>query len=242
MTVTCGRDTLPIQTKLVGEHWAGSVLAAIACGLVCGVDLKDCAKAIEGFEPWFGRCSVHEKLNGPVYILDYKAPYWTIAASLAFIKSAQARRRTIVFGTLSDYPGNARARYRRVAREALAVADRVVFVGRHSSHVTNLQHGETRDRLHAFETAYQANEFLTRTAVPGELVFIKTSRRPDHFERLILSQLDRVVCWREQCGKGANCQECGDYRRPHPPPFGLAAIESPASLSSHDIGASTEVL
>ena len=88
LTVTCGRPLSRIQTKLIGEHWTTSVLAAITCGMACGIDLNDCAKAVENFEPIFGRHSVHIKPNGPVYIFDHKAPFWTIAVSLAFVKEA----------------------------------------------------------------------------------------------------------------------------------------------------------
>ena len=102
LTVSYRRESLRIQTKLVGEFWTTSVLAAIACGLVCGLDLKDSARAIENFEPVFGRNSVHVKSNGPVYVFDLKAPFWTIVLSIAFIKCARAPRKTLVFGTISD--------------------------------------------------------------------------------------------------------------------------------------------
>ena len=105
--VSNGSDTLTVRTKLIGEHWVTSILAALACGLACGVDLRQCMKAVEEFEAPFGRYSVHSKRGGPSYVFDHKAPFWTIATSLAFIKSARAPRKTMVFGTISDYPGKA---------------------------------------------------------------------------------------------------------------------------------------
>jgi UDP-N-acetylmuramoyl-tripeptide--D-alanyl-D-alanine ligase len=223
LTVHHGQDTLQIRTRLVGEHWTTSVLAAIACGLVCGVDLGECARRIENFEPAFGRHSVHVRPDGPVYIFDHKAPVWTIAVSLAFLKAARAPRTTAVFGTISDYPGSARGRYRRVARDALEVVDRVVFVGPNSGHVSRLQQHETQERLYAFETSYQASAFLAQATVPGELIYIKGSLRADHLERIMLSQLDRVVCWRERCGKGHACLDCSRYGTAEPPPPSLGS-------------------
>jgi UDP-N-acetylmuramoyl-tripeptide--D-alanyl-D-alanine ligase len=167
---------------------------------------------------------VHESPNGQVFILDSaKAPFWTIAGGLEFVRSASAPRKTIVLGTISDYPGAAAPRYRRVAREALEVADRVVFVGPSSSYVAKLSHSEGRDKLYAFQTAYQASAFLALQALPGELIYIKASRTADHLERIMLAQLDRVVCWRERCGKRGNCFSCDSYLQSHPPPFGLIA-------------------
>lgn len=107
LTVTRGHETVHVHTKLVGEHWTTSVLAAIACGTTCGLDLRTSAKVVETFRPLFGRYSVHAMPDGPVYVLDsYKAPSWTIANSLSFLAHAQAPRKTAVFGTISDYPGS----------------------------------------------------------------------------------------------------------------------------------------
>jgi UDP-N-acetylmuramoyl-tripeptide--D-alanyl-D-alanine ligase len=219
LRVTCGDKTFKIQTRFVGEHWTASVLAAITCGIVCGLDLNDCVKAVENFEPIFGRHSVHVKPDGPVYVFDHKAPFWTIVVGLAFVKGASAPRKTVVFGTISDYPGAASRRYRRVARDALEVADRVVFVGPNSRHVNKLK-GDSRERLFAFVTTYQASAFLAATAIAGELVYIKGSIGADHLERIMLSQLDRVVCWRERCGIELACIDCAHNRTPFLPPLG----------------------
>ena len=200
LTVTHGADQVRFETRLVGEHWATSVLAALACGIACGMRLKACAEAIGAVQPPFGRYSVHGNGQGATYVLDsLKSPYWTIASGLQFVLNARAPRRTIVFGTISDYPGKASARYRRVARQALEVADRVIFVGAQSGHVDKLRQGDARDRLVSVQTAHQASALLAERVVPGELIYVKASRNADHLERIMLSQLDRVVCWREGC-------------------------------------------
>ena len=222
LTVVHGHRSVRVVSQLVGEHWCTSVLAAVACGVVCGIDLTTCAEAIASCEPFVGRYSVQVATAGPAFVLDHKASRSTIASGLAFIGKARAIRKTIVFGTLSDYPGAAGKQYRRVARQALEVADRVVFVGPHSAHTSKLRQGGVRERLFAFQTTYEAAEFLGRQAVSGELVLLKGSAFSDHFERIILAQVDNVVCWKQGCGqKDLNCQSCGQYRKPSPPPFGL---------------------
>lgn len=222
-----------IQTQFVGAHWVTSVLAAVACGIACGVELQVCARAIERFGPSFGRYSLHSKPGTPVYIFDHKAPYWTFAAGFSFLKNARAPRTTIVIGTVSDYPGAASPRYRRIAREALDHADRVVFVGPLASHVSKLER-VAEGRLRFFLTAYQANEFLSRDAIDGELILIKGSIAVDHLERLVLSQFENVVCWRERCGKPYACPSCKYFHSPRPAPFGLpeSSMESDFQASS----------
>ena len=72
----------------------------------------------------------HPRPDGGVYVLDSrKAPYWTIPSGLRFVAGARASRKTVLFGTISDYSEACGARYRRVARDALQVADRVLFIG-----------------------------------------------------------------------------------------------------------------
>ena len=225
MTVVHGNQSIELQTRLIGEHWVTSVLAAITCGVVCGIELRVSAGAIERLEPVFGRYSVHRTAKGTDYVLDHKAPFWTIANSLSFVGKARASRKTIVFGTISDYSGSGSTRYRRVARQALEVAERVIFVGPNSSHVSRLQQGELRSRLFAFQTTYQAASFLSQNSLPDELVYVKGSTGVDHLERIVLSQLDSVVCWRERCRIHVSCHGCKNYDRPHPPPFGVAELQ-----------------
>jgi len=224
LTVIHGQERVRIQTKLVGEFWATSILAAMACGVACGIDLKTSAKIVETFEPITGRNSIHGEPGAPVFILDNtKAPFWTIPASLAFLAQAKAPRKTAVFGTISDMPGRGHKKYRQIARQALEVADRVVFVGPQADAVSKLllQEG-LRERLSAFQTSYQASAFLSENALADELIYIKASLS-DHIERIMLSQLDQVVCWRERCRQRVLCSACSDYCEPHPPPFGLTA-------------------
>ena len=152
LTVAYNGEAVRVHTRFVGMHATPSLLAAISCGIACGVDLTTCVTAIAQAQPVFGRYSVHERFDGAAYILDtHKAPFSTIQSSYAFIRSARATRKTMVFGTISDYPGERSRRYRRIAREALEVADRVLFVGPSAGHVSRLRQGEIRDRLFSFE-------------------------------------------------------------------------------------------
>jgi UDP-N-acetylmuramoyl-tripeptide--D-alanyl-D-alanine ligase len=200
------------------------MLAAIACGLACGLDLEVCIGAIAETEPVFGRFSVHPVPDGPVFVLDsYKAAFWTLPSSLAFLETAHAPRKTVIFGTVSDYAGNARRTYRKIARQALAIADRVIFVGPHASHAEALR-AETKDRLLAFATTYEASRFLQQESQPGELILVKASGG-DHLERIALSHFGDIVCWRERCGKARSCPNCLHYRTPSAPPLAEFLVE-----------------
>jgi UDP-N-acetylmuramoyl-tripeptide--D-alanyl-D-alanine ligase len=220
-TVAYGGQSIRVETCFPGTHWTGSVLAAIACGLACGFDLRACASAIKDVEPVFGRFSVHQVPAGPVFVLDsHKAPLWTVASTLAFVETATAPRKTVIFGTLSDYAGNARRTYRKVMRQALAIADRVIMVGPHASHGDNLR-AEAGGRLFTFATTYDASRFVADESKADELILIKASGG-DHLERIALSHFNEIMCWREACGKSGGCPLCRHYRTPSPPPLARA--------------------
>ena len=69
-TATHAGSAVRIETRLVGEHWVTSALAAIACRIACGFDLETCAAAVKSIEPAFGRYSVHLRPDGGAYVLD----------------------------------------------------------------------------------------------------------------------------------------------------------------------------
>ena len=164
LTVVYNGKAVRVPTRFVGAHSTTSVLAAIACGIACGVDLATCVEAIARAHPVFGRYSVHERSDGAAYVLDtHKAPFWTIASSYAFIGSARATRKTMVFGTISDYPGERSRRYRRIAREALQVADRVVFVGPSAGHTSRL-------RQERFDIGFSISRRFTRQAGSSPMI------------------------------------------------------------------------
>ena len=142
---------------------------------------------------------MHLVPGGPTFVFDHKAPVWTIPHCFAFLKSASAPRKTVIFGTLSDYAGSASQRYRRIAREALEVVDRVVFVGSTSRYVEKLRQGELAEKILAFRTAFEASAYFKEHVLPDELIVLKGSLRVDHLERIMLSLSEPVVCWMEHC-------------------------------------------
>jgi UDP-N-acetylmuramoyl-tripeptide--D-alanyl-D-alanine ligase len=70
LTVAHEGTAVRIETQLVGEHWVTSVLAAVACGIACGLDLETCAAAVKSVEPAFGRYSVHQRPGPKGSVLD----------------------------------------------------------------------------------------------------------------------------------------------------------------------------
>lgn len=179
-----GRSAV-IRTQLFGEVWLTPVLAALACAIECGVDLAACARAIAAFPPVFNRYSRHLLDSGADLILDTeKATWWTLDAGLAFVASARASRKTIVIGSLADYPTKRRRAYAAFAREALKVADRLVFTNDYARHLTSPESPFGPDRLLLISERRALTAFLNAETEPGELVYVK-GNRPDRLAAIV---------------------------------------------------------
>lgn len=218
MTVVYGGDKVRVHTRLLGEHWAHAVLAALATGLARWVPLAECARAVERVEPVEGRMSPHETPDGITFVRDdWKAPLWTIPASLRFMQTAQARRKVVIIGTISDYPGSASQKYRAIARQALEAAQKVIFVGGFAPSALKARAHPADDRIMAFDTLYELNRFLRGYLMPGDLVLLKGSGGADHLQRLVLARTNDIACWLERCRKYIFCTHCPLRLTPYVP-------------------------
>jgi UDP-N-acetylmuramoyl-tripeptide--D-alanyl-D-alanine ligase len=207
-TLLYGGEALPVQTKLCGTHWVPSVLAALAVGLAMGVPLSAAVTAVGAVEPFKGRMSPVSHDDGATFIRDdWKASLSTIPPALDFMKEARAKRKIVIVGTISDSPGSDRI-YASVARQALAVADHVIFVGPLAFASLRAKRHARDDALRAFGTVKDVCEYLRRFLQPGDLVLLKGSNTADHLVRLVLARTTGVECWRAQCGRLDFCDAC----------------------------------
>ncbi len=169
---------LGVRTRLCGAHLATNVLAALATGVAIGVPLDEAAAAVARVPPFPGRLSPVYHPDGYALVRDeFKASLWSIPAALAFLEEARAPRKIVVVGSVSDYAGNPDRAYGSVARQALEVADLVVFTGSNSARALRARRGEDDEALQAFYSVEVAAEFLRGELRAGDLVLLKGSIR-----------------------------------------------------------------
>lgn len=213
MRIRIGDAEVDIRTHLLGERWATSVLAAVATAHALGLDQKHAAQLIGGVEPELFKDDVHVH-SGITFIVDsHKAPYWTIPSSIEILAAADAPRKLMLIGTISDYRGKARTKYVSAAKAALAEAQIVIFYGPHAERVRRLK-SEYENRLFAFDEFDSLMAFLKDTLTENDLIYIKSSRA-DHLERVMLDHAHQVSCHATSCGKLYACNHCKHlYRQP----------------------------
>jgi UDP-N-acetylmuramoyl-tripeptide--D-alanyl-D-alanine ligase len=167
-----------VRTQLCGAHWVPSVLAALGVGIAMGVPLATASEAIYMVPPFHRRMSPVSHPDGVTFVLDnYKAPLWSIPSTLRFMREARAGRKIVVVGAISDYRGDHGRVYATVAREALSVADRVIFVGPRARKSLRARSQSQNEVLQAFDDVEAARPYVHNLLRPGDLVLLKDSDR-----------------------------------------------------------------
>jgi UDP-N-acetylmuramoyl-tripeptide--D-alanyl-D-alanine ligase len=208
------QGSLSLISKFVGAHFWLPTLAAVASAIELGVPLPEIAARVACFEPLFSRCGVLDVHDGPRFIVDTtKAPWYSIPLAFEILASAQAPRKRIVLGHMSDF-ADSTAKYRDVYRMARAIADQVIFVGDHRHRSKASDKDRNEGRFLAFGTVEEVSGHIRRTAFPGEVILLKASADL-HLERVALSFRHEVKCWKVACGKVQNCLDCGLFMAPY---------------------------
>jgi aminoacyl-tRNA hydrolase len=183
-TVHQGDDSHLVRTQLCGAHWVHSVLAALAVAVSRGVPLKTAVDAVQAVAPFPGRMSPTQLPTGATFVRDdAKAPILSFPPALEFMSQAQAPRKIVIVGTISDYAGTSKTRYLQIARQAKAVADYVFFVGPMAPRCLSAKQHADDKSLGVFATLRELAAYLRTFLQPGDLVLVKGSP-VDHLELL----------------------------------------------------------
>jgi UDP-N-acetylmuramyl pentapeptide synthase len=206
--VACADDVVTARSQLVGAYGVFPILAALAVARAEQIPMPEAMRAIATVEPLMARMCPHEVAGVTIIEDTQKAPLYTVPASLEFMRTARAKRKILVFGTVSDFSAKAGRTYRALAQQALEVTDVVAFVGPWATSVERLRGSLGADRLLAFASLADLNAHLKSLLQPGDLVMLKGSGGADHLERIVLDRTTSVACWRERCGRRHRCDFC----------------------------------
>lgn len=205
---------IDLATPFVGEHFWLSVAAAFTAAVELGVSPDVVKERIASFKPLPDRCQPFPTREGPTFLLDtFKAPWQTLGLAFETLAKADAPRKRIVLGMLSDYPGNPVPKYRDAYQNARAVADQVIFIGDHAHRSRASEEDVATRRFMQAHSVKSIYEHLKQTAQSNELILLKGSRNL-HLERVALAFEHDVQCWKEHCGLHVSCFECGLYLYP----------------------------
>lgn len=204
---------LDLQTSFPGEHFWLPVVAAAATALELGVPPQTVKDRIGTFQPFVNRCQVIVPEGGPHFIVDtVKAPWHSLPLALDMVANSTLGEKRIVLGQLSDFT-DSNAKYARAYKSAREIANQVIYVGEHAHRSKASQTDRDTGRFVELRTPKEVSDYIRRTAVPGELILVKSSSNL-HLERVALSWTHDIKCWITDCGKRDDCLACGLYEVP----------------------------
>ena len=215
-TVVVRDQRQQIRTRLLGTHWTGPLLAAIAVADHLGVPLDRIAHAIAEMVPYPGRMQVLRLPGGGVVIRDeYKGSLHTVEAAFAELRKARAARKFLVFCDLAESSLSPRERLAKVGREAAELADYVIFIGESAQHGVDgaRKAGFAASRALAFDGYSEAAEFLRPLLGPDDLLLLKASRN-NQLTRLLYALLGEVRCTIPACSRPMVCDDCDRFKNP----------------------------
>jgi UDP-N-acetylmuramoyl-tripeptide--D-alanyl-D-alanine ligase len=204
-----GREA-EFQTNLIGEHWAPSVVAAVAAARLCGASDSAIQRGLLVMQPFTARMQEVRLPNGAVFLRDdYKSVPDSFAAAMEVLRKARAKRKIAVFAQTSDSGLRAGTNFKRMAREMAAAADWFLLVGIGSSEGARALRtaGISAESVQTFPSAIEAGEFLRGWLREGDLVLL-TGRSSEHMARVYLMQTGTVECKLVTCQLRGLCDDC----------------------------------
>lgn len=218
--------SVTVQTRLVGRHWLGSALGAMAAAVACGVPARAAAAALSRVEPFTARMQPVKLPSGAVLVRDEcSGSIDSVNAMIEVLRSANASRRILVFGDMTDVRGNAKKRQRRIGKIAAQYCDMAIFVDEHGHHALRaaIDTGMDPEKCHHVVSLERAAAILGKETGEGDLVFLK-SRGTDHLSRIAFAQFGPIGCSTRSCRIRSACDLCAKLR----PEFDLAkALANP---------------
>jgi len=201
----------PVQTQMVGVHWAGSIAAALSVAVACKVYIQDAIDAVERVEPNWARM---QPILLPAYDVtvirdERNAATETFEAAFQVMAEAKATRRVLVLGSYSEKEHSEEERGEWLAVRAAACAEVVIFVNEvaETGVAAAIRHGMDPEAVAGFRTATEAGRYLQTILQPGDLVLLK-GRRKEHLTRAYLQLLDEVACNWNLCAFSIICDQC----------------------------------
>ncbi|MDI7274585.1 MAG: alanine racemase [Anaerolineae bacterium] len=177
-TVTAGGGRLRVRCGLFGKHNVHAALAAVAMGIIYGLDLDEVAQALEGMQPLPGRLRPLRGRGGSLVLDDtYSSIPAGVAAALDALAGLRRRPAIVVLGDMAELGQEEEQAHREAGRRAANVADLLVTCGERM----RLAAAEARrcglpaERVRVTYTAEDALRAVEEATEPGAAILVKGS-------------------------------------------------------------------
>jgi len=167
------------ELSLPGRHNLENLLAAIATARSIGISWEGIQRGVAEVKPAYHRGIILDAGGTTIYDDTYNSNPYALGRALTLMSEADVTgRRIAVIGDMLELGENELDYHRDSGRSIPTTVDTVVGVGKRSRALLDgaREAGFSDDKLHHFDDAQSAGEFLKTFIRPGDLVLIKASR------------------------------------------------------------------
>jgi UDP-N-acetylmuramoyl-tripeptide--D-alanyl-D-alanine ligase len=202
-----------VRTRLVGTHWAPTVLASLATARACGVPLASAIATLGAVEPFWARMQPVTLPDSGATVLrdEWNGSVDTFEPAFKVMAEATAPRKWLVLSDFSDTMKKRRARAKQLGGKAAELADGAVFVGDYADRSAEaaVRAGLSPARVRHVVSPAGAVAFLKGELRAGDLVLLK-GQTSHHLSRVYLGLLGEVRCDRLTCPMQILCDTCSE--------------------------------
>lgn len=181
-TVTAGGESVPFNTRLLGRHSVGHVLAGVGVGLASGRSLTEMAAAAAELEPVEHRLQLIHGTGGVTVIDDaYNSNPDGAAAALEVLASMEGAQKVVVTPGIIELGELQESANREFGMKAGAVADHLLVVARLNRDAIVAGANGGRSKVETFDTLAAATERMKQILKAGDIVLFENDL-PDQLE------------------------------------------------------------
>jgi UDP-N-acetylmuramoyl-tripeptide--D-alanyl-D-alanine ligase len=175
-------DSLEVETRLLGRHSVGHVLAGVAVARAAGRTLSELGPAIKAIEPVPHRLQLLEGTGGVTVIDDaYNSNPSGAAVALDVLAAMEARRRVVVTPGMVELGDLQHDANRDLGRRAAEVADTVIVVAPLNRAALTEGARAGRAEIVVVDNLAEATARLGSILGPGDVVLFENDL-PDQYE------------------------------------------------------------
>jgi UDP-N-acetylmuramoyl-tripeptide--D-alanyl-D-alanine ligase len=167
------------ELSLPGRHNLENLLAAIATARSIGISWEGIKRGVADVKPAYHRGIILDAGGATIYDDTYNSNPYALGRALTLMSEADVTgRRIAVIGDMLELGDKELDYHRESGRSVPNTIDTVVGVGKRSRALLDgaREAGFDDEKLHHFDDAQSAGDFLKTFIRPGDLVLIKASR------------------------------------------------------------------
>ena len=174
-----GNNFPVILPNVIGLHYIGGAMAALAVANEIGCDLLLSIDAISEYIAPPGRLSLIEGINDSIIIDDtYNSSPVAMSAALEVLSQVKAKDKIAVLGDMLELGKFTDDAHYEIGEQVAKIADILITVGLRSKFIAKgaEENGLKENKIHSFETVKEATKFLKNIISRGDVILLKGSQ------------------------------------------------------------------